>query len=166
MKSLRIVSQSLVFLALITFISCTNNSQKDEETAIDKPLLENESEKVSFGSQEPNGGAENAAIITLDNDIYDFGVVSEGEKVKHVYNFTNTGKSPLILSNVSASCGCTTPEYSKHPINPGEKGSVTVVFDSQNQVGIQQKIISILSNAEPSQTILQLKGEVKKGEVK
>lgn len=157
MRSLRI-TQSIILLTLITFglVSCTN-AQKGE-IAVDKPLLESESRNLS--NQESTEIVD-AAIITVDNDIYDFGVVKEGEKVTHVYNFTNTGKAPLILSNVSASCGCTTPEYSKHPINPGEKGSVTVVFDSQNQVGMQQKIITVLSNANPSRTILQLKGEVK-----
>lgn len=149
----------LSFIAF-SFIACTNNAQ---ETVVDKPVLENENPTALVGSQEATKVDENAPIISLDNDaIYEFGVVKEGEKVKHIYNFTNTGKSPLIISNVSASCGCTTPEYSKHPINPGEQGSVTVVFDSQNQVGMQQKIITILSNAEPSRTILQLKGEVKK----
>ncbi len=159
MRSLRI-TQSIIFLALITFsfISCTN-AQKGE-AVVDQPLLENE--RTNLSNQESSGIADvDVAIITVDNDIYDFGVVKEGEKVTHVYNFTNTGKAPLILSNVSASCGCTTPEYSKHPINPGEKGSVTVVFDSRNQVGMQQKIITVMSNADPSRTILQLKGEVK-----
>lgn len=164
MKSSKVVIGSLIFLSLIafSFLSCMNNTQKSEETVVDKPLQETGNGGASIQNQESNQVLdENAAIITLDNDVYEFGVIKEGERVKHVYGFTNTGKSPLILSNVSASCGCTTPEYSKHPINPGEKGSVTVVFDSQNQVGMQQKIITILSNAVPSRTILQLKGEVK-----
>lgn len=147
----------LVFIVL-SLTSCTNNASKTEDTVLDKPVLEIEN-KGTGAVEEKN---ENAPIISLENAVYEFGTVKEGAKVEHTYSFTNTGKSPLILSNVSASCGCTTPEYSKHPINPGEKGSVTVVFDSQNQVGMQQKIITILSNAEPSRTILQLKGEVKK----
>jgi hypothetical protein len=147
----------LIFIAF-SLTYCTNNASKTEETALDKSILEIEN-KGAATSEAKN---ENAPVISLENAVYEFGTVKEGEKVEHTYSFTNTGKSPLILSNVSASCGCTTPEYSRHPINPGEKGSVTVVFDSQNQVGMQQKIITILSNAEPSRTILQLKGEVKK----
>jgi hypothetical protein len=147
----------LIFIAF-SLTYCTNNASKTEETALYKSILEIEN-KGAATSEAKN---ENAPVISLENAVYEFGTVKEGEKVEHTYSFTNTGKSPLILSNVSASCGCTTPEYSKHPINPGEKGSVTVVFDSQNQVGMQQKIITILSNAEPSRTILQLKGEVKK----
>jgi hypothetical protein len=147
----------LIFIAF-SLTYCTNNASKTEETALDKAIVEIENKGA--GTSEAKN--ENAPVISLENAVYEFGTVKEGEKVEHTYSFTNTGKSPLILSNVSASCGCTTPEYSKHPINPGEKGSVTVVFDSQNQVGMQQKIITILSNAEPSRTILQLKGEVKK----
>lgn len=148
----------ILIIVAFSLTYCTNNTNRTEETTLDKPILERENQ----GEVASEAGNENAPIISLENAIYEFGTVKEGEKVEHTYNFTNTGKSPLILSNVSASCGCTTPEYSKHPINPGEKGSVTVVFDSQNQVGMQQKIITILSNAEPSRTILQLKGEVKK----
>lgn len=148
----------LIFIA-VSLTYCTNSAKQTEEAVLDKPILEREQRETSISKEIEN---ENAAIISLENPIYEFGTVKEGEKVEHTYNFTNTGKSPLIISNVSASCGCTTPEYSKHPINPGEKGSVTVVFDSQNQVGMQQKIITVLSNAEPSRTILQLKGEVKK----
>jgi hypothetical protein len=149
---------SIIIFIAFSFMACSNNAQQTEESIVNQSaqeigLVESENSNEFID--------ENAAIISLDNDTYEFGVVKEGEKVKHVYEFTNTGKSPLIISNVSASCGCTTPEYSQHPINPGEKGSITVVFDSQNQIGMQQKIITVLSNAEPSRTILQLKGEVK-----
>lgn len=150
---------SIVIFTAFALMACSNNAQQTEESNVRQSAIEDSSPSVEAPTSESI--EENAPIISLGNDIYDFGVVKEGEEVKHVYEFTNTGKSPLIIANVSASCGCTTPEYSQHPINPGEKGSITVVFDSQNQVGKQQKIITVLSNAEPSRTILQLKGEVK-----
>lgn len=152
-------SLTLIFIAF-SLTYCTNSAKKTGETVLDKPVLAAEEGKATLS--EENQEMENAAVLSVENAIYEFGTVKEGKKVEHTYRFTNTGKSPLIISNVSASCGCTTPEYSKHPINPGETGSVSVVFDSQNQVGMQQKIITVLSNANPSRTILQLKGEVKK----
>src|SRR5690606_26641838 len=103
----------------------------------------------------------NSPIVSAENDTHDFGTVKEGEKVSHQYVFTNTGKTPLIISSVRASCGCTTPDYSKQPIKPGEQGKVEVVFDSNNQPGMQHKVITMTSNANPSQTIFHLKGEVK-----
>lgn len=150
---------SIVIFTAFALMACSNNAQQTEESIARQSAIEDSSPLVEAATSEPI--EENAPTIEFVNDIYEFGVVKEGEEVKHVYEFKNTGESPLIIANVSASCGCTTPEYSQQPINPGEKGSITVVFDSQNQVGKQQKIITVLSNAEPSRTILQLKGEVK-----
>lgn len=101
------------------------------------------------------------AVFNLENDTFDFGVVQEGVKVEHVFDFVNTGEAPLIISNVLASCGCTTPEYSKHPIAPGEKGTVKVMFDSNGQLGKQHKIITVMSNAENRNMLMHLRGEVK-----
>ncbi len=153
---------SVLILIAFNLTYCTNSAKQTEGVELDKPVLEMENEGGTIAEETKEVVNENVAIISFDNAVYEFGTVKEGEKVEHIYSFTNTGKSPLIISNVSASCGCTTPEYSQHPINPGEKGSITVVFNSQNQVGMQQKIITVLSNAEPSRAILQLKGEVKK----
>ena len=150
-----------VFMVAISFVACGNLTQNTEETVTESAVLDgkNDQNGVEQITEEVN---ELAPIISVAQPVYEFGEAKEGEKVKHTYAFVNTGKAPLIISNVSASCGCTTPEYSKHPIAPGEEGNVTVVFDTQNQVGVQQKIITVLSNAEPGRTILQLKGEVKK----
>lgn len=106
----------------------------------------------------------NAPIVTVENDTYSFGEVVEGEKVMHEYSFTNTGKTPLIISSVNASCGCTTPNYPKEPVKPGETAKIEVVFNSQNQPGVQHKVITMTSNAHPQQTIFHLRGEVKKTE--
>lgn len=151
----------IVLLAVsMGLVHCTNNAQSKNGTIADESSLDLHEETIVSAdeSKEVDG---NSAVMNIEESIYEFGVVKEGEKVQHTFTFTNTGQSPLIISNVSASCGCTTPEYSRRPVNPGEEGSITVVFDSENQVGRQQKIITVLSNASPSRTILQLKGEVK-----
>lgn len=101
------------------------------------------------------------ALVEAENDTYDFGVIEEGEKVTHEFVFTNTGTAPLIINSVRASCGCTTPNYPKEPIKPGEQSKIEVVFDSSNQPGMQHKVITMLSNTEESQTIFHLKGQVK-----
>ena len=66
--------------------------------------------------------AVNAPVIKFEEEIYDFGVIKEGESVKYEFKFKNTGKTPLIISNAMATCGCTTPEYPKKPIKPGKSG--------------------------------------------
>lgn len=93
---------------------------------------------------------------------YDFGTITEGEVVDHVFKFKNTGDAPVILSQVSASCGCTTPDYTKEPVLPGKEGEIKVSFNSLGQVGVQQKIVSIMSNAENRITTVQIKGTVEK----
>jgi hypothetical protein len=80
-------------------------------------------------------------------DTYDFGEVPEGPIAEHKFEFTNTGKEPLVIMNASASCGCTTPEWSKEPVMPGKKGIVTVKYNTQGRVGPFRKDIFIQSNA-------------------
>lgn len=78
---------------------------------------------------------------------HDFGRIKQGEKVRHNFKFTNTGKSPLVIASVQASCGCTTPNYPKTPVAPGTSGEITVEFDSSGKSGSQMKTVTINSNA-------------------
>lgn len=101
-----------------------------------------------------------APAISFAGDKFDFGQIKQGEQVSHVFEFTNTGKKPLIISNVMAGCGCTTPKFDRKPIPPGQKGKIEVGYNSAGQsIGKQQKIISVQSNAK-DQAILHLTGEV------
>ncbi len=103
-----------------------------------------------------------AAVLALADDTHDFGEIAEGQKVEHEFKFKNDGTSPLIISNVQASCGCTTPNYTNRPVAPGEEGVVRVVFNSEGQLGKQHKVITVTSNASNANTLLHLRGEVKK----
>ena len=98
---------------------------------------------------------------------YDFGKVKEGTNVEHEYVFKNVGDQPLQIMRVDASCGCTTPEWPKHPILPGKTGKIKVTFTSSGNVGRTIKEISIQSNAvlpneHQQRYTLILKGEVVK----
>lgn len=81
------------------------------------------------------------------NNTHDFGKIPEGPVAEHVFEFKNTGKEPLIISNASASCGCTTPEWPKEPILPGKKGKITVRYNTQGRQGPFTKTVYIQSNA-------------------
>ena len=74
----------------------------------------------------------------------------EGESVEYSFHFTNTGGKDLVITKVSASCGCTVPTYKREPVKPGEKGEITVMFNSEGRYGMQTKEIKVLSNAQPS----------------
>lgn len=145
--------KKILFTALVVGLitSCNNqNSNTSEATA----------SSTEQSIEDTATANENVGVIEFENTVYDFGTVKEGAKVDHSFKFKNTGTAPIILAQVSASCGCTTPDYTKEPILPGKEGEIKVSFDSQGQVGNQQKIVTISSNAENRVTTVQIKGTV------
>lgn len=91
---------------------------------------------------------------------YNFGTIAEGEVIEHLFNFTNNGQAPLVISNITASCGCTSPDWTKTPVKPGESGFVKVVFNSTAKSGAQAPTVTIQANTNPTVTRLSLKGTV------
>ncbi|MCB9046662.1 MAG: DUF1573 domain-containing protein [Chitinophagales bacterium] len=100
-------------------------------------------------------------IISFDDTKYDFGTITEGEKVIHSYHFKNTGDNPLFISNAVASCGCTVPSFPKEPIPPGAEGNIEVEFNSTNRVGQQRKNVLIYSNGQEEAISIGFVVEVK-----
>jgi len=99
--------------------------------------------------------------MTFDKTTHDFGKINEIDgRVEYKFEFTNTGSKAIVITNVKASCGCTTPNWSKQPIPAGGKGFVSVVFDPIRRPGAFNKSITVKSNAENSPIILHIKGEV------
>lgn len=101
------------------------------------------------------------ASIKFDKMSHDFQKIAEDKgNATNVFSFTNVGNSPLVISNVQASCGCTTPTWTKEPIEPGKKGSVTVSYNPQGRPGNFTKSITVFSNAAEEQVVLMINGEV------
>jgi hypothetical protein len=100
------------------------------------------------------------AVLAFQDTIYRFGTIREGEEVSHEFPFTNTGKSDLLISNASASCGCTVPEWPKEPIKPGGKGVIKATFNSSGKQGKQSKKVVITANTNPQLTEIWLEGDV------
>lgn len=98
--------------------------------------------------------------IEFEETQYDFGTILQGEIVRHVFTFTNTGEEALLLSSARGSCGCTVPRWPVEPIAPGETASITVEFDSKGKKGKQSKKITLIGNTYPPQTFIYLNGEV------
>lgn len=100
-------------------------------------------------------------VITFDRTTHDFGKINEADgRVTTVFTFRNEGMSPLVLSNVRASCGCTTPKWTKEPVEPGQEGQITVTYNPNGRPGHFQKTITVTSNAKEATTKLFIKGEV------
>lgn len=102
-----------------------------------------------------------AAVISFEHGMYNFGTIVQGEKVQYDFKFKNTGKSPLIINDATATCGCTIPEKPKEPVKPGETGIIKVVFNSTGKMGMQDKVVTITSNGNPATSEVHLIGEVK-----
>ncbi len=100
-------------------------------------------------------------VITFEKTEHDFGKINEADgRVSTVFSFKNEGMAPLVLSNVRASCGCTTPTWTKEPIEPGQTGSITVTYNPNGRPGRFQKTVTITSNATEATTRVYIKGEV------
>ncbi len=98
--------------------------------------------------------------ISFEEPTYKFGKIKQGEKVEHVFTFTNTGVEPLVISNAKGSCGCTVPEWPREVIAPGETGDIKVIFNSARKKGHRNQRVTITANTEPAQTVISLQGEV------
>ena len=99
-------------------------------------------------------------VIKFETENYDFGKVTEGNLATHEFKFKNTGTQPVIISNVQASCGCTTPEWTKEPVMPGKTGIIKAAYNSNGRPGIFNKTITVTSNAKEASKILSIKGDV------
>lgn len=141
--------KTLILALAIPFLLLGCNNKKADETSTD-----------SIATEQTVSDAPDAPVMSFEKSEYDFGTINEGEKVSYQYKFTNTGKTPLIISEALASCGCTVPEYPKEPIPPGKGGVIKVVFNSAAKFGKQSKAITITSNAVPTTNTIYLNGEV------
>lgn len=105
---------------------------------------------VAVMAQESNQAVEltpPGPYIKFTEMSHDFGDIEQGDKVQHVFEFTNSGDAPIVISNVLTTCGCTAPNWPRDPIAPGESSKIEVTFNSAGKIGHQNKVITIMSNA-------------------
>ena len=99
------------------------------------------------------------AKIEFKTDTIDYGTIEKGSNGVRVFEFTNTGDAPLIISQVTSSCGCTIPKKPDAPIMPGKTGEIEVKYDT-NRVNPIRKTVTVISNAETPTVALKIKGDV------
>ena len=105
-------------------------------------------------------GARAQGVITFEKELHDFGSVPEGTMASHEFKFKNTGNQPVVIANVQASCGCTTPDWTKTPVLPGKSGIVKAVYSSAGRPGVFNKTVTVTSNASTPSSVLTIKGNV------
>ncbi|HEX2919995.1 MAG TPA: DUF1573 domain-containing protein [Bacteroidales bacterium] len=112
------------------------------------------------GGSQAKSESTGTADIAFNEYEYDFGKITEGEKVSHQFVFENKGPGDLVLKSVSTTCGCTASKYTSKPVKPGETGSIEVLFDASDRNGMQTKTITVNSNAKVPVVLLRITAEV------
>lgn len=160
------MKQFLVSLGLVIFLAACSNAPKVEDNnksedqdiaALSTPqVIENPAT-----ADNPNKKPDEYAVMTFKSTEHNFGDILENQKVETTYEFTNTGKVDLLISNCSAMCGCTVPQWPREPIKPGEKGSIKVVFDSAGKSGTNNKVVTVYANIESKTIELKFSARVR-----
>jgi hypothetical protein len=149
-KTLSIIALSVIGFG---FVSCKKENK--EEVLLERPDIHR---SAPADSSNVAANPETAAPATVSNQPlttialsesnFDFGKIKKGDKVEHIYEITNTGTNPLVISEVKPGCGCTAPDFTKEPIMPGKKGKITLHFDSTNFDGNVNKYADVFANVE------------------
>jgi len=125
----------ILFMGLLTFSG--NAQEKVDEKKVD----------------------DNTPIFKFESEVVNYGDIARNSDGVKVLKFTNVGKSPIIITNVKGSCGCTVPTSPKEPIMPGEEGEIEIKY-ATNRIGPFSKTVTITSNAERSNIVIPVKGKV------
>ncbi|MXV39056.1 DUF1573 domain-containing protein [Flavobacteriaceae bacterium Ap0902] len=159
----------LTFIALVASlaISCDQKSEATDAATVQDTSVVTEDgvdhtdhAHTMAENQMPAVSPEEAPVMALEEDVYDYGDVQAGSKTERVIEFTNTGKTPLLIQSASATCGCTVPEYSKEPVAPGEKGQLTVSFSAPPMNGLQTKTVTLNTNTAKKIETFRIKANV------
>lgn len=131
----------LLLLNIFLTLSC---SKTDSNKNIDSSVIENMTE------------------IKFERTVLDFKLVEAGEVVQGSFIFTNEGKYPLVIYEVNTSCGCTVADYPRGEIAPGEKGTISVKYDSEGSSGMRiSKEVTVNANTTPAKTKLKIIADVR-----
>ncbi|SEW48938.1 Protein of unknown function [Chryseobacterium wanjuense] len=154
-KTLSIIALSIIGFGLVSCkkenkeVQSTESATTDSTAAPTAPVA-GDSTATTVSGETPAAPVSNQPLTTiaLSENNFDFGNIKKRDKVEHVYEITNTGTNPLVISEVKPGCGCTAPDFTKEPIMPGKKGKITLHFDSSNFDGNVQKYADVFANVE------------------
>ncbi len=145
------MKKNLTYLIFaIACVSCSN----EESNKISTDIVNNPASAMG------QADTTNVPKFSFQEEVYEFGDITQGEKVTHSFKFKNTGKTDLVITSAQGSCGCTVPSYPKNPIAPGAENVIEVSFDSNGKKGNQHKTVTLVANTYPSTTVIAIKGNV------
>ena len=154
MKRLAIIATCI---ALVSVSACNKETKADDKAVEVTTDLINNNATAEEGAVVDEA---NAPQFEFEETVMQFGEISQGEKVKRMFKFTNVGKSNLIISDAKGSCGCTVPLWPKNPIAPGEEAEIEVVFNSNGKSGHVKNTVTLVANTVPNIMILAIEGDV------
>ena len=130
----------------LVVISCggQNGSQEQEASVLES------------GGQDTEG----KPVMVFDTQVHDFGTIIEGERVVCYFDYGNEGGEDLLITAVDATCGCTTPNWSREPLGPGDKETLEIIFDASGRSGEQRKLVTVKSNASNEVIRLTIRAKV------
>lgn len=157
------MKKSFILFSAIALMSSTmiaqtpSDKQGATKTAVN---ADPQAAKNSAAVQSPSSQQNADLSMKFKNEEHSFGNVPEGPSVSYDFEFTNISKEPIVLSNVQASCGCTTPTWPKEPIAPGKTSKITATYNTQGRPGPFTKTITVTSNV--GSKVLKISGTVEK----
>ncbi len=149
MKKIILIASMFLFVTAI-------NAQNNKPAPATSPAAVTPASGAAPAVQENK----NQADFKFDEEEFNFGTIKQGDKVTHDFNFVNVGKEPLVITEAHGSCGCTVPSWPKEPVAKGAKAVIHVEFNSTGKMGMQDKTVTITSNAKVGSKVLHLKGNV------
>ena len=150
------LSSILTICALLALSACQVTDYSDKPEKLDNDLIN------IPGSGYDGIPEEEMPKMVFEEERIDVGDISQGTVVRETFTFKNTAKRPLLINDVKTTCGCTAgKDWPTHPIEPGDKGTITVSFDSEGKTGFQDKPVSIIANTSPETTVVRLIANVK-----
>jgi hypothetical protein len=143
----------LTFSVLMLFVGCGQDDASGDRTissdVINVPATA--SGKAVTGS---------APVMSFEEELHNFGKITQGETVSYAFNFQNTGGSDLVISSAQGSCGCTIPNYPKGAIKPGQTEKIDIKFESSGKSGLVKKTVTLVTNCTPSTVVLTIEATV------
>lgn len=154
----------LAIASLVLTVSCKENASSKVEAsnaeATSTEVTSTEATTPQVATTDAGQATGEIPVMTFTEKEFDFGTIKEGDKVEHVFTFTNTGKADLVIADAKGSCGCTVPVFKKEPIKPGETSEMKVSFDSNGKPGAQQKSVNITANTSSGNELLTIRAQV------
>lgn len=152
----------LLIISLLALGACNSNTAEDKKNEDPNKLPTAVVSNPHTAEGMDTVAAAMKPVMSFKDTVHDFGSLHEGETVVYDFPFTNTGKTPLLISSAQGSCGCTIPDYPHDPIAPGASGVMKVSFNSAGKAGHQEKSVSIRTNSLSGNEMLYIKADVEK----